>query len=89
MDKLKIYPGNRKYYSEEFIQGWECGVQNQFDADKNYLEDLFVQIVSDIEHWESDDTHDDYQIGAMDMKNYVLRVINKYRLNKQNKVADA
>jgi hypothetical protein len=47
-----------------------------------------VQIVSDIEHWESDDTHDDYQIGAMDMKNYVLRVIDKY-MAKQNKAVDA
>ena len=36
------------------------------------------QIRAEIEHWESDDTQDEYQIGAMDMQNYVLRVIDKY-----------
>lgn len=36
------------------------------------------QIRAEIEHWESDDTQDDYQIGAMDMQKYVLRVIDKY-----------
>ena len=36
------------------------------------------KIRTEIEHWESDDTQDEYQIGAMDMQNYVLRVIDKY-----------
>ena len=36
------------------------------------------KIRAEIEHWESDDTQDEYQIGAMDMQNYVLRVIDKY-----------
>ncbi len=49
MNKLKIYSDNRKYYSEEFIQGWECGVQNQFDADAAFLEDLLAQIRTEIE----------------------------------------
>ncbi len=41
--------------------------------------DVLDKIRADIEHWESDDTQDDYQMGAMDMQNYVLRVIDKYR----------
>lgn len=39
---------------------------------------MLEKIRAEIEHWESDDTQDEYQIGAMDMKNYVLRVIDKY-----------
>ena len=31
--KLEINPNNRKYYSEEFIKGFECGVERQFNAD--------------------------------------------------------
>ena len=27
MEKLKFNPSNKKYYSEEFIKGFECGVQ--------------------------------------------------------------
>lgn len=34
MEKLKFNPKNEKYYSEEFIKGFECGVERQFNADK-------------------------------------------------------
>lgn len=34
MNKLKFNPDNAKYYSEEFIKGFECGVERQFNADK-------------------------------------------------------
>lgn len=33
MNKLTINPNNRKYYSEDFINGFECGVERQFNAD--------------------------------------------------------
>ena len=33
MEKLKFNPDNVKYYSEEFIKGFECGVERQFNAD--------------------------------------------------------
>ena len=33
MEKLKLNPDNKKYYSEEFIKGFECGVERQFNAD--------------------------------------------------------
>jgi len=42
-------------------------------------DDVLGKIRDEIEHWESDDTQEDYQMGAMDMQNYVLRVIDKYR----------
>lgn len=34
MNKLKLNPNNAKYYSEEFIKGFECGVERQFNADR-------------------------------------------------------
>ena len=46
---------------------------------KDCLNCVLDKIRAEIEHWESDDTQDDYQIGAMDMQKYVLRVIDKYR----------
>ena len=33
MNKLKFNPDNKKYYSEDFIKGFECGVERQFNAD--------------------------------------------------------
>lgn len=33
MEKLKFNPNNKKYYSEEFIKGFECGVERQYEAD--------------------------------------------------------
>ncbi len=33
MEKLKFNPDNKKYYSNEFIKGFECGVERQFNAD--------------------------------------------------------
>lgn len=34
MNKIKFNPNNAKYYSEDFIKGFECGVERQFNADK-------------------------------------------------------
>ena len=33
MKKLIFNPDNKKYYSEEFIKGFECGVERQYNAD--------------------------------------------------------
>lgn len=33
MEKLIFNPDNKKYYSDEFIKGFECGVERQFNAD--------------------------------------------------------
>ena len=34
MEKLKFNHSNAKYYSEDFIKGFECGVERQFEKDK-------------------------------------------------------
>ena len=34
MKQIAINPNNRKYYSDEFIRGFECGAERQFEADK-------------------------------------------------------
>lgn len=33
MEKLKFNPDNKKYYSKDFIKGFECGVERQFNSD--------------------------------------------------------
>ena len=37
MEKLKFNPNNKKYYSEDFIKGFECGVERQYEKDKAEL----------------------------------------------------
>lgn len=32
MNKLVMNPNNKKYYSEEYIKGWEDGVKAQYEA---------------------------------------------------------
>ena len=32
MNKLVMNPNNKKYYSEEYIKGWENGVKAQYEA---------------------------------------------------------
>lgn len=34
MKQITINPSNEKYYSEDFIKGFKCGTQRQFEADK-------------------------------------------------------
>ena len=34
MEQLKVNPNNKKYYSEDFIKGFECGAKRQFEADR-------------------------------------------------------
>ena len=34
MEQIKVNPNNKKYYSEDFIKGFECGVRRQFEADR-------------------------------------------------------
>lgn len=34
MKQLTINPNNEPYYSDDFIKGFECGTQRQFEADK-------------------------------------------------------
>lgn len=34
MEQLKVNQNNKKYYSEDFIKGFECGVKRQFEVDR-------------------------------------------------------
>ena len=34
MKLITINPNNEPYYSEDFIKGFKCGAQRQFEADK-------------------------------------------------------
>ena len=34
MKQLTINPNNRRFYSEDFIKGFECGTQRQLEVDK-------------------------------------------------------
>ena len=34
MKQITINPSNEKYYSEDFIKGFKCGAERQFEADK-------------------------------------------------------
>ena len=33
MNKIIINPNNKKYYSDDFIKGFECGVERQYEED--------------------------------------------------------
>lgn len=33
MFKIKFNESNRKYYSDDFIKGFECGAERQYEAD--------------------------------------------------------
>ena len=35
MKQITINPNNEPYYSEDFIKGFKCGTQRQFEADKS------------------------------------------------------
>lgn len=38
MKKLEINPNNKRYYSDEYIKGWEDGVKAQYEATKDAVE---------------------------------------------------
>jgi hypothetical protein len=44
MEKLKFNPGNKKYYSEEFIKGFECGVERQYAEDVVSIKQIINEI---------------------------------------------
>ena len=56
MEKLKFNPSNKKYYSDDFIKGFECGVERQFNADMADKTDgdLISKSVLDQIKWERD-----------------------------------
>lgn len=54
MKKLAINPSNKKYYSDDYIKGWEDGVKAQYEATKDAVE---VVRCKDCYHAEDDITH--------------------------------
>ena len=48
MKKLAINPSNKKYYSDDYIKGWENGVNAQYEATKDAVE---VVRCRDCIHW--------------------------------------
>lgn len=51
MKKLAINPSNKKYYSNEYIKGWEDGVKAQYEATIDAVE---VVRCKECIHYESD-----------------------------------
>ena len=52
MEKLKLNPNNKKYYSDEFIKGFECGVERQFNVD--IAENTTEQTIEELEYLKAD-----------------------------------
>lgn len=50
MKQLTINPNNRRFYSEDFIKGFECGTQRQLEADKADRQQGDVDAVAIFEH---------------------------------------
>ena len=44
MEKLKFNPNNKKYYSEDFIKGFECGVERQYEEDVVSIKEIINEI---------------------------------------------
>lgn len=42
MKKLTINPSNKRYYSDEYIKGWENGVKAQYKATKDAVQGEWV-----------------------------------------------
>lgn len=75
MNRLEINPNNEKYYSKEFIQGYECGTKSQFDADMK----VFEQITAEQKALITTNSTADYSNGVMNC----LNIIDKYRCGRK------
>ena len=41
MELITINPNNEQYYSDDFIKGFKCGAERQFEADKKEINIAF------------------------------------------------
>lgn len=77
-------PHGRKDMNDRAVECLTCNrdcISDFWQSEYKIFESVGIAIdnmIDEIQHWESDDTQDDYQRGAMDMQKYVLRVIDKY-----------
>lgn len=53
MGKLVINPNNKRYYSEDFIKGFECGTTRQYDSDKVKIDKAIKEIKELYTEWEN------------------------------------
>lgn len=61
MKKLAINPSNKRYYSDEYIKGWEDGVKAQYEATIDAVE---VVRCKDCKYGE--ERIEDYRCGMLD-----------------------
>ena len=40
MKQIKVNPSNRRYYSIDFMTGFECGTKTQFEANKKVIDKI-------------------------------------------------
>lgn len=45
--KLEINPDNRKYYSDDFIKGFECGVDRQYEEDNKKKGRIMARLMTE------------------------------------------
>ena len=43
MEQITFNPNNEPYYSEDFIKGFKCGAERQFEADKSDANRLLAE----------------------------------------------
>ena len=72
MNKLIIHPNNKKYYSEDFIKGFECGVTRQYNLDKEKINKAIEEIIK----YRNDEDNDfcEVEVGAI---NGVLEILKR------------
>lgn len=82
MEKLKFNLNNKKYYSNEFIKGFECGVERQFNIDmteslanQKTLKEELEKIKKELHKLAFDD--DGEYIGVIDNDN-AMNLIDNY-----------
>jgi ATP-dependent Lon protease len=73
--KLEINPSNKKYYSEDFIKGFECGVERQFEKDKAELTNIVEQTDGDL-------------ISRQAVSKYVSKMINNRTYPEERQILE-
>ena len=72
MKQLTINPNNEPYYSEDFIKGFKCGAERQFEADKSDADrpqGEWIEQEDDYHHyWECSECG--MGVGLDDIRNY-------------------
>ena len=73
MKLIKFNPDNSKYYTTNFIKGFESGSTRQFENDLSAIEDIKKEMQKEIE-WAKEHGCDEW-LGAYDT---CLEIIDKY-----------